>query len=261
MIKTIDQTGILHVLDDGPQRIVSLVPSITELLYDFGLQEVIVGCTKFCVHPKGFKKTITIVGGTKKVKVDKVIALKPDIILANKEENTKEDIAKLRSCCPVWVSDIPDVKGSYALISAIGEIYNNPYKADEIIKTTKQILNKTNDINFSVAYLIWRAPYMTIGGDTFIHDMLTYCGFENVFGDRLRYPEVTISDIQDKRPDVIFLSSEPFPFKDKHIEELKMKIPNVKVVLVDGEYFSWYGTRILHCPDYKNKLYEQLENI
>jgi len=119
MIKTIDQTGILHVLDDGPQRIVSLVPSITELLYDFGLQEVIVGCTKFCVHPKGFKKTITIVGGTKKVKVDKVIALKPDIILANKEENTKEDIAKLRSCCPVWVSDIPDVKGSYALISAI----------------------------------------------------------------------------------------------------------------------------------------------
>ncbi len=258
MIKAIDQLGDAHQFAESPSRIVSLVPSITELLCDLGLQNKVVGCTRFCVHPKDFKKSITIVGGTKKVNIQKVKELQPDLIIANKEENTKEDIEALRDFTTVWVSDIDTIDRAHDMIRSIGDICIAREKAEEIIDMSISILSQISSKTKNVAYLIWKSPYMTIGADTYIHDVLNRSGFENVFGESLRYPEVTIEDIKRQDPEVIFLSSEPFPFKKQHIEELKEQMGQVPIVLVDGEYFSWYGSRILHCTNYINRL---LQNI
>lgn len=258
MIVTTDQLGDQHVLVDTPSAIVSLVPSITELLCDLGIGDRVVGCTKFCVHPMGFKKGAAIIGGTKKVNVQKVNALHPDFIIANKEENTKEDIEALRSIAPVWVSDIDTIDKGFDMVRSIGAICSVEEKAKMIIKTSASILIKNVAEVRRIAYLIWRSPYMTVGGDTYIHDVLNRSGFENVFGESLRYPEVNIDDIKKENPDVIFLSSEPFPFKERHIGELKEQLGQVPVILVDGEYFSWYGSRVIHCNDYLDRL---LQNI
>lgn len=259
MITTIDQLGNAHQFTESPCRIVSLVPSITELLCDLGLQNKVVGCTKFCVHPKGLKKNVAIVGGTKKVNIQKVKELQPDLIIANKEENKKEDIEALRNITTVWVSDIDTIDRAYDMIRSIGDICSVQVKAESIIDASKAILSISSTKTKSVVYLIWKSPYMTIGGDTFIHDMLKASGYENVFGESLRYPEVTIEEIKKQQPDVIFLSSEPFPFKEKHVVKLKEALGDIPIVLVDGEYFSWYGSRILHCTDYINRLREHIE--
>ena len=260
MIATIDQLGDRHELVKTPCRIVSLVPSITELLCDLGLRDKVVGCTKFCVHPKGFKKSITIVGGTKKVNITKVIDLQPDFIIANKEENTKEDIEALRLIAPVWVSDIDTVERGLDMVRSIGALCSAEERTSGIIEASASILSSDFAEVKRVAYLIWRSPYMTIGGDTYIHDVLNRSGFENVFGESLRYPEVSIDVIKSKQPEVIFLSSEPFPFKQRHVEELKEQLGQLPIVLVDGEYFSWYGSRVIHCKDYISLLRQKIKN-
>ena len=119
-----DQLGIQHTFDTQLIRIVSLVPSQTELLYDLGLEDNIVGITKFCVHPVHFKATKTIVGGTKNVKFDKIKALQPDIIICNKEENTKEIVEELSAICPVWVTDIYTIEDNLQMISDFGQLFN-----------------------------------------------------------------------------------------------------------------------------------------
>ena len=111
----------------------------------------------------------------------------------------------------------------------------------------------------NTCYLIWRNPWMTIGGDTFIHDMLSRCGFQNIFGDHNRYPEVTIDTLRNKNCQLLLLSSEPYPFKENHIAELQQELPDTKIMLVDGEMFSWYGSRLLKAPDYFSGLLKQLQ--
>lgn len=263
-----DAVGKTHSFETTPRRIVSLVPSQTETLYDLGLEESIVGITKFCVHPFHFKTTKTIIGGTKKVNVAKIKALQPDIIIANKEENTPEIVAELSEICPVWVTEIITLEDSLQLITDFGQVFNKRTEAqkwtDKIRFAQAEFLhfiqNRPSD---KVAYFIWANPYMVAGGDTFINEMLKINKWENIFENNPkvegRYPEIVIQKLRIQGdPDVVFLSSEPFPFTDEHAFEIGRYTHHAKTVFVDGEMFSWYGTRVLKAFAYFRKIHESL---
>ncbi|MCM5664441.1 ABC transporter substrate-binding protein [Galbibacter mesophilus] len=246
----IDQIGRHIHLKSTPKRIISLVPSQTELLCDLGLEKSLVGVTKFCVHPEHIKKKIAIVGGTKDVKYELIKSLNPDIILCNKEENTKEIVETSQEIAPVHVSDIFSVEDAITLIHQYGKLFSVDTSAEKIALSIQQERERfqesirSNSVK-KVAYFIWRKPWMVAGGNTFINHLLELNRFENVFSNRQRYPEVKLSELKKITDlDYIFLSSEPFPFKEKHISEIKKELPEVKIVLVDGEYFSWYGSRL-----------------
>ena len=220
-----DQIGREISLSNSPRRIISLVPSITELLFDLGLENEVAGITKFCIQPDIWFRTKTRVGGTKNVHMDLVASLHPDLIIANKEENVKEQIEQLEKLAPVWVSDVSDLEDALEMIHQIGEITAKSIQAKEIterIEVNFRLLASSLNMNRTrVCYLIWQDPYMTVGGDTFIHDMLHRCGFENVFAHSVRYPAVSVEQITDAGCDAIFLSSEPYPFKQQHAEKLE----------------------------------------
>lgn len=232
-------------------RIVSLVPSQTELLVDLGLKDHLVGITKFCVHPKNLRKEIQLIGGTKNVRIKLVESLNPDLIIGNKEENNQADIEALEHL-PTWMSDIFNLEDALEMIERVGEITGTQARATEIVSEIRTNFLKLTPLsgNKSVLYLIWKNPFIAAGTNTFIDSMLTRLGFRNAM-DESRYPEVNLKEVN---PDFIFLSSEPFPFKEKHIEELQIQFPDSRVVLVDGEFFSWYGTRLIGAPAYFNKL-------
>ena len=236
-----------------PQRIISLVPSQTELLYDLGLGERVVGITKFCIHPETWFKTKHRIGGTKKVDMDKIRALKPDLIIGNKEENDRKDIQALEKEFPVWMSDVRDLRDAAHMIAAIGELTGTKEKAHEILGGIAEAFGalEPREEPRTVAYLIWREPFMVAGHGTFINDMLQRCGLVNVFdeGDA-RYPEISAKELAESDPELILLSSEPYPFREKHIAELNMICPGTPVRIVDGELFSWYGSRLLRSPGY-----------
>lgn len=249
-----DQLNRTHNFKLPPQRIVSLVPSQTELLVDLGLGDQIVGVTKFCVHPTSLRKEKVIVGGTKSVSIEKIKALSPDIIICNKEENTKEIVESLEPIAPVWISDILTMQDVFNLIESIGEIFAISDKAFTLNQKLKQ--THTNFITWSlqqpskkVAYLIWKNPYMIAGNQTFINTLLTQNNFKNI-GEELpgRYPEVSLELLRDD-VDIILLATEPYPFKEIDCTELKSQL-NKNVILVDGEYFSWYGSRLLDAYSY-----------
>lgn len=230
-------------------RIVSLVPSQTELLVDLGLREKLVGVTKFCIHPVGLKKEVQIIGGTKNAKIDRIKSLNPDLIIGNKEENNQTDIEQLEKDFPVWMSDIFNLTDALEMLEQIGELTGTQEKALELrsaIEQNFELLSTLKPTGKSVLYLIWKDPYIAAGKNTFIDSMLETLGFENAM-DQERYPEV---DLETVNPDLVFLSSEPYPFKEKHIESLQNQFPGSQVVLVDGEYFSWYGSRLLGAPAY-----------
>ena len=242
-------------LNKEPKRIVSLVPSQTELLVDLGLKEQLVGVTKFCVHPENIRSEKTVVGGTKTINLDKIVALRPDLIICNKEENTEEIIAQLESVAPVYVSNIITLADMFDFISACGKLCNMISASQELIKKIQVEITLLQDVikpdsNMKVAYCIWHNPWMFVGKETFIHELLQLNNFENVFALEKRYPEIELDDEKLKKATHIFLSSEPFPFKDKHVTELEAFFPKAKVMLVDGEYFSWYGSRILKAITY-----------
>lgn len=235
-----------------PRRIVSLVPSQTELLYDLGLDEAVVGVTKFCVHPESWFRNKKRIGGTKQVHYEEITALQPDLILANKEENTQEIVDKLSEQFPVWVSNITSLEESLQMIIDVGRITGTEEKATAIaneIQTRFDALPKTWK-PFRVAYFIWRNPWMSVGADTFISHMISAIGWKNVFAAKTRYPEISFEELADANPDLVLLSSEPYPFKEKHIAEIQAVVPHAKILLVDGEMFSWYGSRLLYAPAY-----------
>lgn len=256
----IDQTGRKIILDKTPERIISLVPSQTELLFDLGSGKEVVGITKFCIHPEEWFRSKTRVGGTKQLKMEIIHQLQPDLVIANKEENVKEQVEELAGHYPVWISDINNLNDAYEMIEQVGLIINKEQPAKEITDSIKENfgLLPTPGPRLPTTYLIWQNPYMTIGGDTFIHSMLETAGFENVFSNKKRYPEVTVANLHIANCQLLLLSSEPFPFKQKHIDELQPLLPDTKIMLVDGEMFSWYGSRLLKAPDYFRKLFEQL---
>jgi len=250
MITSVDQMGVAHRFETRPRRIISLVPSITELICDLGLRDHLVGCTKFCVHPSDLRKAITSVGGTKNLKLSSIHNLDPDLIIANKEENTQDQVEELNKSYSVWISDVSDISDMYELIHSLGQLLDTSKSASFITQSLKSILSPNARRLGRAVYLIWRHPYMTVGGDTFISSMMTQVGFENVFADDIRYPEVTLDQIADCKPDYVLLSSEPFPFKEKHLTEVRALLPETNVQLVDGEFFSWYGSRQTHLRDY-----------
>jgi ABC-type Fe3+-hydroxamate transport system substrate-binding protein len=258
-----DQTGRTISLHAAPRRIVSIVPSQTELLHYLGLEEEVIGITKFCVHPKQWFRNKTRVGGTKHLSVDIIQKLQPDLIIANKEENVKEQVELLAQQFPVWVSDVNNLDDACSMITSIGEMVQKADAARKLVDNIRSEfrLLQNNNPPLRAAYLIWRDPYMTIGHDTFIHDMLTRCGFENIFADRTRYPTVSIEELSadSNRLQVLLLSSEPFPFGQKHIDELQPLLPHTKIILADGEMFSWYGSRLLHSPAYFVALSQKLK--
>ena len=246
-----DQLNRTIELADYPKRIVSIVPSQTELLFDLGLNDEVVGITKFCVHPLEWFKKKTRVGGTKKIDIAKVSVLQPDLIIANKEENLKEDVEALEHIAPVWISDIKTLEDALQMIEKIGEIVGKKQEANNLVKAIQIVFKQLKQKPVkSCCYLIWQKPYMTVGGDTFINDMFQYCGLQNVFANKERYPIVSIEDIQNAAPAMVLLSSEPYPFKQKHIDELQQHLPDSKIILVDGEMFSWYGSRLLKAANY-----------
>lgn len=253
----IDQLGTSHFFETSPKRIVSLVPSITELLYDLGLEEELVGITKFCVHPFHFKSTKKIVGGTKKVHFEKIRLLQPDIVIANKEENTKEIVAELSKICPVWVTDIVTLEDNLKMITDFGQLFNKRTEAqkwiDKINFAHRDFLNFIKDKpSQKVAYFIWANPYMVAGNNTFINEMLKINNFQNIYENREeRYPEVIIQKMRIQGdPDLVLLSSEPFPFSDEHAFELGRFTHHAKTIFVDGELFSWYGSRLVKAFNY-----------
>lgn len=245
-----------------PTRIISLVPSQTELLYDLGLRDEVIGITKFCIHPDEWFRRKQRVGGTKNLKIDLIKSLNPDLILANKEENLKEEIEILQNDFNVYVSDISTINEALQMIEDIGTLVHCQQKSIEIVngikaEMTQSRLEKKDKID--ALYLIWQNPYMVAGNDTFIHDMMLDAGFNNLVKQN-RYPMMTLEEIKSINPTVIMLSSEPFPFADKHINEWQMQLPNTKIILVDGELFSWYGSRMLKSFQYFRGLYEELSS-
>jgi ABC-type Fe3+-hydroxamate transport system substrate-binding protein len=242
-----------------PKRIVSLVPSQTELLYDLGLHNEVVGQTLFCIHPPEMHELKPRIGGTKNVNIETVAALQPDLIIGNKEENDRQTIEALAKLYPVWMSNIQTLEDALEMINLIGELVNRPTEAQLIASTIQQsfstLLANSQQPTVKSVYLIWRKPWMAVGHDTFINDMLNRLGFHNVAQSLdSRYPEITDQQIQSFQPDVIFLSSEPYPFKAKHIEELQAICPQATIKLVDGELFSWYGSRLVHSVAYFKEL-------
>lgn len=262
-------------LSSSPKRIVSLVPSLTELLYSLGLDEEVAGITKFCIHPNKWFRSKQRIGGTKTVKIDVVKALQPDLILANKEENVKEQIEQLQQTAPVWVSDINTLKDALETIISVGELVNKQERADNLASRVKAAFEQITPVKqkINAAYLIWKDPYMAVGGDTFIHDMLSHCGLTNIFQHLNRYPEIVIDGFSThstpssvnrhpsslKNCELLLLSSEPYPFKQKHLEELQTLLPLVKIMLVDGEMFSWYGSHLLDSAQYFQNLINQIQ--
>jgi len=249
----VDQMGQKLEVNLPVQRIVSLVPSQTEFLHALGLEQEVVGLTKFCIHPNVWWRSKKRVGGTKNGDTEKVRLLNPDIIIGNKEENSKENIADLKEICPVWMSDISNLEEAFEMMSELGKLTNREVKAEEIITQIKKNFSELQMIKNKpkAAYFIWRKPWMCAGKGTFINHLLEMCGFENAIIED-RYP--VIDENVFPAVDFVFLSSEPYPFKEKDVLEIQGFFPKAKIVIVDGEYFSWYGSRLLGAPNYFNSL-------
>ena len=256
-----DQLGTTHIFKSSPKRIVSLVPSQTELLYDLGLDDKIVGITKFCLHPNHLKSTKEIVGGTKKVNYDKIRLLEPDIIICNKEENTKEIVEELHKICPVWVTDIFTLEDNFQMITDFGQLFDKIPEAqdwsDRLAFALSDFKYFIKDIPLQkVAYFIWKKPYMVAGSATYINELLKLNHFQNAYDSIERYPEIELKKMEeDGDLDLILLSSEPFPFQYEDGYEITQFTNNAKAILVDGEMFSWYGSRLLKAFDYFKQLH------
>jgi len=259
-----DQMNRSVRLSGAPKRIISLVPSQTELLYDLGLADQLIGITKFCIHPHHFFKATEKIGGTKKLRMDKIRALKPDLIIGNKEENEQSQIEELAKEFPVWMSDILNLEQALEMIQLLGTLCRREQAAQELVmelETQFGLLEnkRTSAPPRSTAYFIWRNPWMAAGSQTFIDDMLQKAGFLNVFSHTPRYPVIDEVQLKQANPSLIFLSSEPYPFKDQHIEEFREICPDAVIKLVDGELFSWYGSRLRHAVQYFLKLQEEIQ--
>lgn len=251
MPEILDHLGRKVHLAQPPKRIISLVPAITETLYHLGLENEIVGRTRFCKFPADKVHTARNIGGTKEIKLDRIHELKPDLIIAEKEENTKEIVETLEKNYPVFVFEVQNVSDVSRMIQDIGSFTERNEAATKLvdeIKSSFQSLPKA--IHKRVAYVIWRKPYMVVGKDTYIQSLLDEFGFINPFTEvEGRYPVVTEEDLLNADLDEILLATEPFPFGEKHLQEFQEMLPNVKPRIVDGEMF-WYGAKMVEATAY-----------
>lgn len=254
-----DQLNNSIELNAFPKRIISIVPSQSELLWDLGLREELVGITKFCIHPKKLNQSVTHIGGTKTLNIDKIRLLKPDVIIGNKEENDQTQIEVLQKEFKVWMSDIYTLDDSLSMIEGIGELVNKDEEAKKLTSLISTSFKDLKQTHQTVLYFIWKKPYMVAGRATFIGHILEKIGLKNCISDiNSRYPILSLDDIINLNPELIFLSSEPYPFKEAHVKELQKQLPNTRILIVNGELFSWYGSRLTHSVKYFNELIETL---
>jgi ABC-type Fe3+-hydroxamate transport system substrate-binding protein len=251
MLTLTDQLGREVSLINWPKRIISLVPSQTELLFYWGLDKEIAGITQYCIHPADKTAAKLKVGGTKKLNLPLIHALNPDLILANKEENDRLQMEELMAHYPTYVSNPHNLPSALQMISDIGKLVNRTGQSEELTATINTQFRQMviAPVRRRVLYVIWRKPYMAAGKGTFIDDMLRRCGFVNIVSAE-RYPEISIDTVKQLAPEFVLLSSEPYPFNQKHAHEIALQLPGTPVKLVDGEMFSWYGSRLLHAPAY-----------
>lgn len=228
--------------------IVSLVPSLTELLFDLGLEAQVKGRTRFCIHPKEKVKSVPIVGGTKTPDLEKIRQINPNLIIANREENRKEHIEELQKEFEVILTEISTIEEALFEIHEIGKKCGVSESAEKLIFDIQQEMNRAPDVNpLTAAYLIWRKPWMSVGHDTYIHSVMEHWKLKNVYEEKVRYPTITLEALSLKKPRLILLSSEPYPFKEKHIAEVSEICSGSDIMLVNGEWFSWYGSRMLQA--------------
>ncbi|MBN8834765.1 MAG: hypothetical protein ABS68_04390 [Niastella sp. SCN 39-18] len=252
------------ILPYRPQKIISLVPSQTELLYYLGLEAGVIAITKFCVHPDHWFHTKKRIGGTKQLHVSEIEALQPDLIIANKEENTKEQIEALALKFPVWLTDVNHLPDAYQMILDIGQLTHTGEKAAQLCRDIQlqfQLYKKNTIKPIRAAYFIWKEPCMVAASHTFIHHMMKEAGLANAFNNKERYPQVSIPEIKLSGCQIGLLSSEPYPFKEKHIHEMQSLLPGIKFILTDGEMFSWYGSRLLKAPEYFHQLHQKIREL
>jgi ABC-type Fe3+-hydroxamate transport system substrate-binding protein len=244
-----------------PKRIISLVPSITELLHHLALEEEVIGITKFCIHPTEWYHNKKRVGGTKNIDIELIIDLQPDLIICSKEENIKEQIDNLAEKSTVLLTDVKNYEDALQMIMDIGLITNRQIEATALVNSIAEQFSHNIIEKRNALYLIWKDPYMTIGGDTFINSMMQKAGFTNLYQSSLRYPTLSLEEMINLNPSIILLSSEPYPFKEKHVNELLAVLPSCKIILVDGEMFSWYGSRMKVAVTYFAQLNIDINNL
>lgn len=238
-------------LDQLPTRVISLVPSQTELLYYLGVEPI--AQTVFCVHPTDKFKSAVKIGGTKRLNLDKIRALKPELIIGNKEENSRKEVEELKLDFPVWMSDVNTLVDAMEMITTLGIFLGKVEESTNLANSVSGRFNRllgTTPTTKGCIYLIWNEPFMAVGSNTFIHDMLGYAGFNNLLAHHDRYPVLTIEELAKLAPEVILLSTEPFPFKKEHQDRIQALCPSSEVRIVDGEMFSWYGSRLLESVGY-----------
>ncbi|MCK4700901.1 MAG: ABC transporter substrate-binding protein [Bacteroidales bacterium] len=252
-----DQMNNIIRMDKYPSRIISLVPSQTELLFDLGLDAEVAGITRYCIYPPDKTDKRIKIGGPKKFQFEVIDKLQPDLIIGNKEENYSEGIQQLQEKYPVWMSDIATLEDAFLMIWSVGELVNKGENSRQIINEIKTRMDRLESYPLmKVVYFIWKDPYMVAGGNTFITNMLYKCGLINIFSSTGSYPKVTLDQIDEA--EVILLSSEPYPFSQQDIEIFRKKYPNLPVLLVDGTMFSWYGSRLKYAATYYLTLREEI---
>jgi ABC-type Fe3+-hydroxamate transport system substrate-binding protein len=249
-----DARGRTLTFQEIPRRIVCLVPSVTETLFALGAGERVVGVTDFCVHPSEEVVTCAKVGGTKNPQLERVIELRPDLVIANREENRRRDVDRLEAAgLPVLVTYARDVESALEEIELLARLLDSEETARGLVREVRDALEEAaarlGEPLPSVVALIWKRPYMTLNGDTFAHDLLVRSGGRNPFVDReRRYPLVTEKEIEEAEPEVILLPTEPYAFDERDRQELlRLRCPAAesrRIHVVEGELLSWYGPRM-----------------
>lgn len=261
-IKVTDDLGREVNIPFPPNRIISAVPSTTEFLFDLGLEGKVISRTKFCRYPKEKIEKLPNIGGPKNLYVDKINLLNPDLILVNEEENNKAQVEALMEDFPVYVSKVRNYEEALQNILNTGKITGTEPKAFEITNKIRAGFAKIpkNENPLKVLYLVWRKPFMGVGKNSFINSMLEMCGFENILPDpQERYPNLTAEEIKELNPELVLLSSEPYPFEEANIKEIRDILPYATIELVDGEMFSWYESHMLQAADYFINLIKKIK--
>ncbi|MBA2694235.1 MAG: ABC transporter substrate-binding protein [Rubrobacter sp.] len=235
-----------------PRRIVCLVPSLTEALFVFGVGDRVVGRTNYCEFPPRGVRKAEKVGGTRKVDVEKALALEPDLVVAVKEENTREDVEAFRNAgVPVFLGEPETVDGAVSMLREFADMLDAPNSEptiEAVERVQTRIVARRPQRPLRVFAPIWKGPYMTVGGDTYVSDVIEVCGGENIFADRVRYPEVSLEEVEERRSEVVLLPDEPYVFSAVDLVDFhSLDMPAARddrIHLVDGKMLTWYGPRM-----------------